>query len=256
MRTDLEQIAVIAKMADILDVIASGTSVNVTEISRAVNLPRTTVYRILHTLVAADVVTPAYQPGSRLIRWASQALQHTGFSDIVIPILQDLVGQFRQTTSVYIRTGAARICVHRMEGLEPLRHYVPIGVPFPLHVGSAGRVLLAWLPAEQRAGLLAESRRWSGLSALSDQPDWQQIVAVGWAATLGERDPALASISVPIFDASNQVMAALSISGPKERFNDEQIHTMAIALVARASSMHARLEQLPEFWESPHDVQP
>ena len=234
LRTDADRVAVIAKMVDVLDALASGEPANPTDLARKLQLPRTTVYRILQTLVDKEVLTSCYEPGPRLIRWVSQAEEKFSLQALSRPSLGRLVQEFRETVSVYVRVGASRLCIVRQEGLESVHHSVQVGVPMSLHVGSAGRVLLAWLMPDDRQALIVESVKSTQIPEPNPLPDWTKIQAQGWAMTVGERDPLLASISVPIFNDEEEVLAALSISGPRQRFTLECVDGMVHSLQEEA----------------------
>lgn len=229
-------------MAEILDAVVSGRGLNPTALSRELGWSRTTVYRILQTLVDLEILTSSYQPGPRLIRWAYPVTQKRALDRISRDTLQRLVAKFRDTASVYIRIGASRVCIARQEGLEALRHTVHVGLAVPLHVGSAGRILLAWLDEQERNALIRESIALSGFGASSQEPDWEAIRAHGWAMTEGERDSALASVSVPIRDGDKAVVAALSISGPRHRFTLERVNPMVQALREEALHIERNLD--------------
>jgi DNA-binding IclR family transcriptional regulator len=85
---------------------------------------------------------------------------------------------------LYIRDGDARVCVESIESPHELRTIVPVGARLPLTAGSAGHVLTE--PGD------------------------------GWVASVGEREPGVASVSAPV-RAGGRVVAAVSVSGPIER---------------------------------------
>ncbi len=246
MRTDKNHVAVIAKMIDLLDTLTSGDFVNPTMLAKELQLPRTTVYRILKTLMAKGVLTEEYQPGPRLLKWVSRVQPQLSLERLSRPSLERLVREFRETASVYVRIGASRVCIVRQEGLEDVRHSVAVGVPMPLHVGSAGRILLAWAAPHERQDLVAASVNATQIGESHPLPDWSRIQAQGWAVTLGERDPILASVSVPIF-VNQEVHAALSISGPKQRFTQERVTCMIHSLQHEARLIEHTIQDFPSM---------
>jgi len=244
MRTDAGQIAVIQKMADILDLIAGADGANVSWISQQSGLPRTTVHRILQTLSKCEVLTPEYRPGPRLIGWAHQALQKLDLREASAPVLKHLVQLFRETASIFVRVGASRICIERLEGVELLPHRIKIGEPMPLHVGSAGRILMAWLDSSEQTKLRKESVNLFGSTTTENSPNLQDIRREGWTASMGERDQALSSLSVPIFGVNGEVVGALSLSGPKEHLSEARMRTITPALQEGADTIHRRMNGL------------
>lgn len=59
----------------------------------------------------------------------------------------------------------------------------------------------------------------------------------GWAATVGEREPGVASVSAPVHDRSGAVVAALSVSGPVDRLGRRPGERLAGAVVAAAAEL-------------------
>lgn len=243
MRTD-EGVAVISKMARILDLVADHTPLNASEMSQQLGIPRTTINRLLQTMMSEQMLTESHQPGPRLVRWASLALRGSGIRELCGPVLDRLVRQFGETASVFVQSGASRMCLERREGTESIRHHIEVGDAMPIHVGSAGRILLAWLDAARRNALIHQSSTWSGVPIMSPDPDWALIRRRGWLTTVGERDPILASVSVPIVGAEGLVLAALSLSGPRMRFSPERVEEMAATLEQEAKAVGRQLQHM------------
>jgi DNA-binding IclR family transcriptional regulator len=88
---------------------------------------------------------------------------------------------------------------------------VPEGVLFPLDVGSAGRVL----SGEASPG--------------------------GWIESVAEREAGVASVSAPVRDSDDEVVAAVSVSGPIERLSREPGRVFGSRVVAAAAELSARV---------------
>ncbi|MHB8191118.1 MAG: IclR family transcriptional regulator [Ferrimicrobium sp.] len=236
------EIAVLVKMAQLLDVLANEPSLTPSELSTRLGMPRTTVHRIVQTLVGQDMLTPTHEPGPRLIRWSQKALHVGGLRTASGTVLDRLVETFGETASIFVRSGSTRTCIARREGTEAVRHNINVGASIPIHVGSAGRILLAWLDNEERETLVHSSHGRSGVPVAQATPDWAEIRQRGWARTAGERDPVLASVSVPVFGPDQRVVAALSLSGPRMRFSEDRIATTIEALKHAAVLLRAQIE--------------
>ena len=237
-----EAIAVLVKAFQVLDALAGDKPESISQLANDLELPRTTVHRILQTLTAQEVLTPSLQPGPKLIYWALAALSVGGIRAASGPVLHRLVEAFGETASIFVRSGSTRTCIARLEGTEPIRHNLSVGMSIPLHVGSGGRVLLAWTADDERERLIIDSRTASKVPVVPPQEGWQAIREQGWAITLGERDPVLASISVPIFESNGRVAAALSLSGPRMRFSNGRVMEMAARLKTEAKILEGQIE--------------
>src|SRR6478735_7903630 len=114
-----------------------------------------------------------------------------------------------------------------------LRDTVQLGSRLPLNAGSGAKVLTAWAdPSTQRA-VLAES-------AFSERT-LAEVRRRGWAQSVAEREPGVASVSAPVRDPKGSVIAAVSVSGPVERIGRRPGARWAGDLVEAAGALTARL---------------
>lgn len=242
MRSDKDSVAVFTKIVEVLDAISMNKMVNVSQLSKHLNLPRTTVHRLLTNLVAHDVLTKDHQPGVRLIMWARQALKTSGLREASVPVLQRLVDTYKETASIYVRVGSHRICLERRESPEMLRHTVVVGEPLPLHKGSGGRILLAWLDEELRSELWQEAIAHYNPGTHPLQPNWEAVVQQGWTVSTGERDALLGSVSAPVFYGNqDEVIGALCVSGPLNRIMALQVESLGMELQVGATEITQRM---------------
>ena len=102
-----------------------------------------------------------------------------------------------------------RVCVANAERPIGLRDSIPVGATMSVLAGSAAQVLLAWQhPDRLHRGLVRARFNATMLSAVRRR---------GWAQSVGEREPGVASVSAPVRGPGGKVIAAISISGPIER---------------------------------------
>ena len=140
--------------------------------------------------------------------------------------LRDATGESAQ---LYRRQGDQRICVAAAERVSGLRDSVPIGAAFTMQAGSAAQILLAWEDADKLHRTLTNARFTAAhLSAVRRR---------GWAQSIGEREPGVASVSAPVRGPNNKVIAAVSISGPIERLGRQPGRIHAAAVVATAARL-------------------
>ena len=170
-----------------------------------------------------------YALGPRLLAMATTAMRELPLRQLARPSLERLARTTGESAQLYVRTGDRRICVDAVESDNELRTIVRVGASLPLGKGSAGKVFLAWgqIPAtEDVAGieraLLTTRRR-------------------GWADSYGEREAGVASVSAPIFGPYDQLLAAISVSGPQARLAGAQAKRYGPALVEAAREIEALL---------------
>jgi len=128
--------------------------------------------------------------------------------DRVVPVLRQLVVAGTESPSFHIRHDAKfRLCVFRVDSQHSTLDRVEAGRLFPLDRGAAGRVILAF-----------DGERGDAFG---------RIRANFVEASFGERDPDCAGIASPVFGPEDKLIGALSVSGPKTRFNKDTIRLMS-----------------------------
>ncbi len=224
-------VQVLDRSVAVLDAVAAQGPLALAELADATGLPRATAHRLaialeVHGLLARDG-GGRFALGGRLIGWGAIAARSDPILDAAPAVLAALRDSSGESAQLYVREGDQRVCVAIAERATGLRDSVPLGAALPLDAGSGARVLLAWADDAERfprvaAGELAAVRR------------------RGWAQTVGDREPGVASVSAPVHDASGAVVAAISVSGPIERIGRQPGRGLAATVVAAARDLEAR----------------
>lgn len=152
-----------------------------------------------------------FQLGPACARLAAAHEAAFDYSELLQQAIKRLSALSNETVSYYIRDGEERVCLLRENSTRAIRHHVNEGDRLPLDRGAAGLVLLAFGGAEG-------SR-------------FERIRNDGYVVSLGDRDPDAAAVSVPLFDATDHLMGALTVSGLRSRFSSDVIDTMREALI-------------------------
>jgi DNA-binding IclR family transcriptional regulator len=229
-------VGVLDKSVTILAALAKHGPATLADLVHATGLARPTVHRLAvalehHGLVGRDEAA-RFRLGARLVAWGSQAAVGLAPGLAVVeaaaPVLAALRDNSDESAQLYVRDHSTRVCVAVAERRSGLRDTVPVGAVLPLTAGSGAKVLLAWrdpheaLPAGVDAAELAAVRR------------------RGWASSVAEREPGVASVSAPVLDGHGRMIAAISVSGPIERLGRRPGARFAAAVVAAARDLERR----------------
>jgi DNA-binding IclR family transcriptional regulator len=202
-------VAVLDKAVSILRAVADEPATLAELVSRT-GLPRATAHRLAVALEGHRLVrrTPdgAWAPGPALGELGRGGADLADLAERHLVTLRDASGESAQ---FYVREGASRVCVAAAERTSGLRDTVPVGARLPMTAGSAAHALLAFTPAEEVTRLLP--------SASFTARTLLDVRRRGWAHSVAEREPGVASLSAPVRDGSGAVLGAVSISGPVER---------------------------------------
>ena len=201
---------------------------NLSEIARATGLYKSTILRILESLLDAGYIMRVeeskYALGPMIMQLGLAYERSNPLRHIIMPVMERLVDQGTESPSFHIRQPAdERLCLFRLDSRHSTLDRVQAGDRLPIRRGAAGKVLLAF----------------SG--DLPDDPSLRQIHDECFAISLGERDKFCAGIAVPVFSSGDSLMGALSLSGPKERFSPEDVARMKQPLLTAARELSEAL---------------
>jgi DNA-binding IclR family transcriptional regulator len=150
--------------------------------------------------------------------------------------MRELAARQRETVNVYVRRGIHRVCIAQHESPQPLRHVVHVGDELPMWAGASSKILLRDADPE----LLDRIARGSpyGPRHVKRLREWiDEAVERGYAVSHGEREDGLSAVAAPVLGRSEQVVAALGLSGPTVRFTDRRIPEFAADLMRIARQM-------------------
>ena len=224
-------VGVLDKAVRILTVLESGPH-SLADLVLGTGIARPTAHRLavaleFHRLVARDL-TGRFTLGPRSGELSAAAGEDRLLA-AATPALITLRDATGESAQLYRRQGDQRICVAAAERVSGLRDSVPIGAAFTMQAGSAAQILLAWEDADKLHRTLTNARFTAAhLSAVRRR---------GWAQSIGEREPGVASVSAPVRGPNNKVIAAVSISGPIERLGRQPERIHAAAVVATAARL-------------------
>lgn len=205
------------------------------ELCERTALPRATAHRLaagleFHRLLARDTegrwrLGPAL---TELSAHVNDPLLAAGAT--VLPDLRQTTGE---SVQLYRREGLSRVCVAALEPAAGLRDTVPVGARLPMTAGSGARVLLAYSDIATQQAVLP--------SAQFTERTLAEVRRRGWAHSAAEREPGVASVSVPVRDRDGTVIAAVSVSGPIDRMGRRPGARWADDLLAASEALTLQL---------------
>jgi DNA-binding IclR family transcriptional regulator len=224
-------VGVLDKAVSVLTVLETGPA-TLTQLVAGTELTRPTAHRIAvalerHRLVERDA-HGRFVLGPRLTELAS-AVGEDRLLASAGPILSALRDHTGESVQLYRRQADLRVCVAAAERRIGLRDSIPVGSTLTMLAGSAAQVLLAWEEPDQlHRGLRGATFTAGSLSAVRRR---------GWAQSVGEREPGVASVSAPVRASTGRVVAAVSVSGPIERVSRQPGRLHAAATVSAAEEL-------------------
>ena len=222
-------VGVLDKSLALLDAVRGGAR-TLADLTAATGLSRATAHRLavaleVHRMLQRDRAG-RWHVGPRLAELAGST-RPDALVERAGPVLGRLRDATGESAQLYRRTGDSRVCIAAAERRSGLRDTVPVGSVLPLTAGSAAQVLLAWSPDDPLVTAAAFSPR-----------TLAEVRRRGWAASVGEREPGVASVSAAVRGVDG-VVGAVSVSGPIERLGRSPGRLHAAAVLAAADELSA-----------------
>ena len=220
----------------------------VTRLCVETGLQKTTVLRLLTSLrgfgyVARDA-TGAYRLGSAAM--ALGAAARISLQEIAHPHLEALVEVTGETALLQILHRDQSLCIDKVESPMPIRVTYEIGRSGPLSAGTSGKVLLAFMPADDRDRYLARTRlvRYTDTTIVDRRQlreNLREIRAQGYVQTFGELDDQVCGIGAPVWGKVGELVGGVAIVGPASRWTEAARMSGLKAVLAAASEISSSL---------------
>lgn len=203
---------------------------SLTAAAEAAGLPRASARRSLITLqylgyVRADAGVFTLLP--RVLELGYAGLSRLSFGDIARPHLVELTRRVGESASIAVLDGDEIRYVERVPTTRIMSVDITVGTRFAAYATSMGRVLLAGLPAPERADRLARTRfepltrhTVTTAGALSDILD--SVSGDGYALVDEELEEGLRSVAMPLRDRPGHAFAAVNVSQHAGRATRQQ----------------------------------
>ncbi len=254
-----------------LDVIAcfgrERPALSLSEVAATTGLARPTARRLLLTLTELGYVRAhegVFTLTPRVLALGTAYVSSLGLWEVARPRMEDLVARTRESSSMAQLDGSDIVYVARVSVPKIIALRVEVGTRFPAAVTSQGKVLLAGLPGEEVAGVLAQPSR-SGITprvvhdpaAFADE--LTAVRARGWALADEELAAGVRSVAVPVRDGDGQVRAAMNVTVHAAETSRERLLEELLPLLQRAAgdvSADWALHQRRPHSDAPHSDAP
>jgi DNA-binding IclR family transcriptional regulator len=224
--------------------------VSLSDLAERVSLPKSSVHRLLTTLVAhgfvdRDAATRRYALGIRLFELGSAAIRERGLHGVAQPVIETLSKETGETCHLAVLSGIEAVYVYKVDGPSSVIMSSRVGGRAPVHATSIGKVLTAWEGEELLKQVKAHPMKAFTSNTITSYKrfatELEEVRAVGYALDLEEFEEGLRCIAAPVRDQTDRVIAALGIAGPRQRFDDVQMKQRVPVVVAAAAALSRSL---------------
>jgi DNA-binding IclR family transcriptional regulator len=226
------------------------------ECARRLNLPRSTVFRLLNTLESMGFLERSesgteYRLGMAVLRLGFDYLASLELTDLGQPILARLSAATQYPGNLVVRDGRSVVYVAKVASASPFASTVRVGTRLPAHATVFGRVLLQDMTLAELRKLYPEEHLESfsastpaTVLALFDllQADQER----GYVQGEGFFDSSISTLAAPVRDHTGHVVAALGATIPAPRFEAGHVDDLVVQVRSAADELSSLMNYRPQ----------
>jgi IclR family pca regulon transcriptional regulator len=220
------------------------------DVARAVDLPRATVRRSLATLVSLGYLEAdgrLFRLTPRILKLAIAYLSSDPVPSILQPVCERLCRQVGASCSVAVRDGEEAVMIARAVPARPASVGLGVGYRLPVFCSALGRVLASAMPDTELDAFLAQLKpvRFTRQTVVA-KPEIRHLILdvrkKGYALADQEAEIGIRSIAVPLVRFDGKTVAALNIGVQPEQVSAKAMIADYVPLLMReAVALRERL---------------
>jgi DNA-binding IclR family transcriptional regulator len=253
--TEKRGLSSVSKSLAVLEYLIESEEAGVSEIARHVGVTVGTSHRLVATLVLTGWAEQnpdnrRYRPSQKVVRLAHKIRKTISARDIAHEHLDRLVRAMHETGNIGVFSDRRVLYVDKVTSDQPFGIEARIGSRLPAFCTALGKVLVAGLDdegVESYLDLLDELRKERNKPVPPSRTAFLTLIGKvrkqGYAIDIGEYLPDVYCVAAPIHGSGGQVVAAMSVSAPRSRFETSR-DKLIRDICAATTSLSERLEAL------------
>lgn len=243
MTTTIQSIDRAFEIMETLSMESRGMSIK--ELSERLTLNKSTVHRILATLIAWGYVEKnnedkRYKLGPKIINLGSVYLNNIELKTEALPYLHNLKERTGQVVHLAIIENGDVVYLDKIDIVSNIRMYSKIGKRAMCHNTGLGKAMMAYMPDREVDKILREKGMPKVMeNTITDPKVLKEELALtksrGWAIDDEENELGIRCVAVPVFDYTGNVIAAISSTGPLDLYTYEYLEDKVVGLVKDAA---------------------
>lgn len=250
--TERDVSSVVGRIAVILDAFGADTpEMGLNELARATKLPKTTVHRLANELVIHGFLERSgtrYLLGTRLFEVGQRVPSRRLLREAALPFLEDVFVATNETVHLAVIDGLEVTYVERLAGHRSTSTPSTVAGHLPMHCTATGKALLAHSAPEFVERVLdAGLKRRTPFTIVVPSLLLAELAKIREGGAAVEREETrmgYLSVAAPVFDRSGCALAAISVTGPRDRLDPDRV-VGAVRAAARGLTRVLRSSSLP-----------
>ena len=228
------------------------------ELSRRLNIPRTTVFRLLQTLESLGFLERAdkdrnFRLGVAVLRLGFEYLSSLELTDLGLPIIEALRNETGLTSHIVIRDGRDVVFVAKAQSHAPVFSSVKVnvGTRLPAHATTHGQVLMGDMTLDDLKKLYPEPEleRFTKQTPATVDDLYERIrddALRGFAISESSFERGISVVSAPVRNDTGRIVAVITTTIPRQEIDASLLDSGLVEKVRRAAGeLSQRLNYRP-----------
>lgn len=203
------------------------------DLTHTMNLPRSTAYNLLQTLVCLGYAVPSadggkYVMSSRAFEIGSAGMQDRDAMPFLREGMRQIQSELNETVHLGVRSGSETLYIDKLDSTRAIRMSSRVGTRMPLYCTALGKALLSGMTDDQIRRLYGQEKlkaytphTITDVETLLSQ--METIRREGYAVEREENEPNVCCVAVPLHNAAGEAVYAMSVSAPAFRMQEEEL---------------------------------
>lgn len=247
----------VGRAVQLIDLLAGeGQELSLTEMSKALGWPKSTVHGILSTLrdynyVEQSPVNGRYRLGIRLFELGNVVARSWDIREVALPVMQRLNRKLGEMVHLATEDKGEVLYIEKLDSRQMFRIVSETGVRLPMHCSALGKVLLAYKPRNEIKWILTRQgmRRMTRNTITDPQVLEKELAAIrqqGYGVDDREIMDSLRCVAAPIFGKEGRVRYAISVSGMADSMCGQHLEDATMLVKDAAETISYQMGYRPE----------
>ncbi len=224
----------------------AGDDLSLQEIAQRLGLHKSTVHRLLATLerhgfLAQEASTRRYRLGLAFLEFAHCTVERLEVRRHALRPMHALAHESGESVYLSVLSGDRTVCIDEIVPPGGVTLGSNVGVALPLHLTGSGKCFLSWMPARERAAVLARTAAQFAVDRAALLAELQDVRRLGYAVNDEQTEPGVRYVAAPVFAASGAVIATLSLGVSALRVSQAELPQLGPAVVRAAARVSTSL---------------
>lgn len=249
---DKNPIQVAGRLFETLELLSENGAMGLTEISEMLHLNKSTVHRVLNSLIymgyaRQEEENGKYRPTFKVVDLANKIMNKADIVNITRPHLRRLMELAGETVHFVERDGVDAVYIDKVESItDGIQMVSRIGRKIPLYCSGVGKAIAAGLPDEEVKALWEQSCivRMTPYTITDFRQFIEELEEVrrkGYALDNEENETGVRCIAASLRDYTGRPRYAFSISAPVSRMDNDRISELARFVLEAKQKMEREL---------------